>query len=408
MKASMKKLLYFSPLPPHKSGIADYSMALIAGLAEHFDITIAVEPIRIINPGLYNVDEKDLFRHYSPELYEKYKVKQVGWDEINFNDYDYRIYNLGNNPYYHSYMYDYALHYPGLVILHDYVLFYLVVGRYWGDKQRFFKKVFKIGGLKGLVLIGKLLLRRRHPLHCEYDRVQSFNFEILNSKNKIMVHSNFAKQKILNEFPQKENEIHIVNMISDPQDETETSSEEIKKKFNIGADDIIISSFGHIAETKLNHVVCKIIKALSKDYSRLRYIMVGEGGYIDHYLDGKVIRKTGYVDLRDFVGFIKASDLVINLRNPSMGETSAAVIRILREGKPCVVSDDAWFSELPSNTVIKISNARVEEELNSVILDFLKSRDKFQHFGERARQMIKDDYSSKSVSLKIKNLLENS
>jgi glycosyltransferase involved in cell wall biosynthesis len=49
-----------------------------------------------------------------------------------------------------------------------------------------------------------------------------------------------------------------------------------------------------------------------------------------------------------------ACDVLVNLRYPTMGETSGSVIRALSLGKPLVVSDVGWFGELPDDTVLKV------------------------------------------------------
>ena len=49
-----------------------------------------------------------------------------------------------------------------------------------------------------------------------------------------------------------------------------------------------------------------------------------------------------------------ACDVLVNLRSPTMGETSGSVIRGLSLGKPMLVSDVGWFSELPDGVALKI------------------------------------------------------
>jgi hypothetical protein len=49
-----------------------------------------------------------------------------------------------------------------------------------------------------------------------------------------------------------------------------------------------------------------------------------------------------------------ACDVLVNLRAPTMGETSGAVIRGLSLGKPMLVSDVGWFAELPDGAALKI------------------------------------------------------
>ena len=46
--------------------------------------------------------------------------------------------------------------------------------------------------------------------------------------------------------------------------------------------------------------------------------------------------------------------MLVNLRSPTMGETSAMVVRALSLGKPLVVSDVGWFSELPDEVAVKV------------------------------------------------------
>ena len=43
-----------------------------------------------------------------------------------YDKYDYLVYNVGNNPDFHSYIYEAALAHPGMIILHDYMLYYLL------------------------------------------------------------------------------------------------------------------------------------------------------------------------------------------------------------------------------------------------------------------------------------------
>jgi hypothetical protein len=49
-----------------------------------------------------------------------------------------------------------------------------------------------------------------------------------------------------------------------------------------------------------------------------------------------------------------ACDVLVNLRYPTMGETSGSVIRGLSLGKAMVVSDVGWFGELPDDVALKV------------------------------------------------------
>ena len=56
-----------------------------------------------------------------------------------------------------------------------------------------------------------------------------------------------------------------------------------------------------------------------------------------------------------------------------MGETSGSVIRALAAGRPLVVSDVGWFSELPDAVAAKVPVGSREVETLAAFLDALAS-----------------------------------
>ena len=66
-----------------------------------------------------------------------------------------------------------------------------------------------------------------------------------------------------------------------------------------------------------------------------------------------------------------ACDVCVNLRSPTMGETSGSVIRQLSLGKPVVVSDVGWFAELPDDVALKVPVGADETETLHAALELL-------------------------------------
>ena len=64
-------------------------------------------------------------------------------------------------------------------------------------------------------------------------------------------------------------------------------------------------------------------------------------------------RARSWVDERRLWALMAGADVCVNLRHPTMGETSGSVIRALSLGKPLVVSDVGWFSELPEGVALR-------------------------------------------------------
>jgi len=374
------------------SGISDYSEVLIYGLKRYFDITLLIDDYRLTNKRLYKDFDVKIYKN-NPRV---------------LNSFDFRIYNLGNNPQFHGYIYEAALVCSGLIILHDVVLYYLTVGLY-ENKGILYSKIYELAGAWGLHLTKNSTKSGKNLLECKkLAPYLPLNDEILNSGNKIMVHSDCAYQRI-SEVVKEPDLIKKINMIDHVASIGDKGGfidkETLFKKYDIPEDALIIGSFGHIDQTKLNHTVCQVVTSLNEKFeNQLTYLMVGEGGYIDEYL-GAHIRKTGYVDLAEFNSFIKYMDIIVNLRYPSMGETSGAMIRALGLGKPCIVSDDAWFSELPDDVVIKVKNERIDKELHESLLRLLENPDLMENLSHKAKAYIRSEHGVEKTSKEIADFL---
>jgi glycosyltransferase involved in cell wall biosynthesis len=70
--------------------------------------------------------------------------------------------------------------------------------------------------------------------------------------------------------------------------------------------------------------------------------------------DSEAIVREQYVPEERLWSLMAACDVTVNLRFPTMGETSGSVLRCLSLGKPAVVSDVGWFAELPDDVALKV------------------------------------------------------
>jgi len=374
-----------------KSGISDYSEVLIYGLKRHFDITLLIDDYRLENK----------------KLYQDFKVKVYKKDPLVFKLFDFWIYNIGNNPHFHSYIYESAIKKPGLIILHDFVEYYLTVGTY-RDKGALYSKIYEMADVAGIDLIMTHTKGQEDLLGCkDLAPKLPLNRELINSENKIMVHSNYAHAQV-SEIIDDESRLRKINQVEQVSDNEEFIEKEILfEQFGIPENALTICSFGGVDRTKLNHMVCTTVIRLNKKYAGgLIYLMVGEGDYIDGLLSS-YIKKTGRVSLAEFNSFIKHSSIVVNLRHPSMGETSAAVIRTLGIGKPCIVSDDAWFSELPDDVVIKVNNRNIKKDLHDSLARLLENPDLMEKMSKRAKDYIRREHGITKISDEITDFLRS-
>lgn len=387
-------MLYASPFNPMQSGISDYSEVLVKALQKEFKVTLLIRDYKMTNQEL--VDSCDILNYDT--------------DDIPYDDFDYIVYNIGNQPSYHDYIYRCCLEHPGMIILHDLCLYYLTIGvhGYYGDM---FGTIYKQEGIQGLHRVKNAIKKESNNLLlCKsLAEEMSLNKEILQSENKFMVHSEYTYHKILETGYVKAEKIKKINHIALIDSNTEyMAKEELFNKFGIPQDAMIIASFGFISSTKLNHIVCQVISKMAECLNKkICYVMVGEGTYVDEYIDGKVIFKTGYTELEEFNSFIKYSDVVINLRHPSLGETSGALIRILGLGKVCVISDEGWFSEIPDECAIKVKMTGIEQTLEEKITELIQYPEKRMEYEKNAENYISSEYSSEIIAHQIADFLDS-
>ena len=75
-----------------------------------------------------------------------------------------------------------------------------------------------------------------------------------------------------------------------------------------------------------------------------------------------------------------------------MGETSGSAIRALSLGKPLVVSDVGWFSELPGDAVLKVAVDEHEEETLGAALEALTNPAVRAAMGAKALELVQREH----------------
>lgn len=374
------KLLYISPLWPVHSGISEYSESLLKGLNEYFDITVLIDN--------YKVEHDELLEKFN--ICHKDKI-------LDFSKYDYYLYNFGNNPDAHEYMYDLFLEYPGEIILHDLSLYYLTVEHY-RQKGRLFEKIYEMEGTEGITIVKDTIKNGSKTdllLYKELAAKLLLNDEIIGNATRIFVHSEYSKNKILEKF--HDAEVHVIPLVNCMPHIKSWHKFNLRKKFNIREDEIIIGSAGFIAPSKQCELCCQAVLEYNQSHMRkIHYVMVGEGDYVDSYLN-EYIHKTNRLDNEDFFSALSECDLIFNLRYPYNGESSATLLQCMMLKKRCVVTDIGWFSELDDGIVYKVPQNISYEELSVKIDEFLEENE----IQEKAYKYSSQQCSEKEVAKMI-------
>jgi glycosyltransferase involved in cell wall biosynthesis len=117
--------------------------------------------------------------------------------------------------------------------------------------------------------------------------------------------------------------------------------------------------------------------------------------------------RDGWVDERRLWALMAGVDACVNLRHPTMGETSGNVIRSLSLGKPLVVSDVGWFSELPESVALKVPVDAREVDTLEAGLELLATRpDVREQMGAAAAELARREHDLERVADRYAAALE--
>jgi glycosyltransferase involved in cell wall biosynthesis len=332
------KVAVFSPMPPERSGIADYSALLLPALRERCDLVVVARGKKKVPRGT-----------------------------------DLCVYHIGNNPEAHGWIVEALRRTPGLVVLHDFVLHHLVAGLTIGrrDGHGYLDAMEREGGVVGR-LLGHAVLDKRIPPLWE-SRPEDFHLagEVLDRATGLIVHSAYVRDR-----SREAGFARPVWVIPHP-------------AFPVPAGppaDVsgapLFGTFGNVNATKRVPQLLEAFAHVRTEHADARLLLVGAvspGFDLDRRLqrlglEGAGLVREGYVDEARLWALMKACDVHVSLRSPTMGETSGTAIRALALGKPLVVSDVGWFAELPGDVALKVPVDDREVETLGAALELLASR----------------------------------
>jgi len=155
---------------------------------------------------------------------------------------------------------------------------------------------------------------------------------------------------------------------------------------------LVFISAGQVTPSRQIDLVLRAFAAVRESCPQARYLIVGEWCHPDLSLEQllqdlhlqDVVRHIGFVeDLAEFDDWIASADVFVNLRHPTVGETSAVVLRALTAGVPVIVSENGWYAELPDTCCVKVPPQDLAA-LTTAMRDLATDVEKRRRLGERA------------------------
>ena len=314
---------YWAPLPPARTGVADYAAALLAELRRHGRVEVA--------PASCDV----------------------------------ALYQLGNNAL-HAAIYRRALNQPGVAILHDAVLHHFLLGHL--DEPAYIEEfVYNYGewsrGLAAELWRGRAA-SGADSRYFEYGMLRRAAEQSL----AIVVH-NPAAGEAVKRHASGARVVEIPHLFQAPAAMPAPAEvERWRQRRGIPPAAFLFGVFGYLRESKRLMTVLEAFTALRRE--RPHAALLAAGGFASPDLEraaGPLLAAPGivrlpYLEEREFWTAAAAVDACVNLRDPGAGETSGIAIRLMGIGKPVLLTEGPETARFPADACIRIARGAAERD----------------------------------------------
>lgn len=334
------RVAYVTPWPPQRTGVAHYAQEMASYLSEYADLTLYVEDPSDVAPPLHGMQARSLTN--LPAEAEQY-------DTI--------LYHIGNNTQFHRAIYQLAWEIPGVVDLHDYNLNPFLADAFLGTEQDYlyYAAALEAYGITRDSIPSQGLDTFEFPM----------SLALAKRSHATIVHSSWVRDQLCDA-----SNVHVVPHGSENHSlkQRPIDVEPLRQRLDIDAKEFVVLSPGFVHRLKRIDVVLKAVKALVDRGIPVRFVIAGAIVEPSLGIEEQVrelglescVTISGYLSEEDLDAAIALSDVVVNLRCPSLGESSGTLLRAFSQGKACIVSNYQQYAELPNDVCWKADTDELE------------------------------------------------
>lgn len=347
---------FYSPLPPLRSGVADYAQALLGAL-----------PAGV----------------------------RVGADG------DVNLYHMGNNGL-HAGIYQRAIARPGVVVLHDAVLHHFHLGA-MARQDYVAEFVYCYGGWYRGLAEELWAGRSRSASDERYFRWPMVR-RLAERSRAVVVHNAGAAEMVRREAPNAT--IAIIPHLPLPAPLVDgVELERWRARRGILPSHTLFGLMGFLREAKRVMAVLRVFQQLRRHREDIWLLVAGSTASsdlqraVEPLLGEPGILREEHLPEADFQLCAAACDAGINLRYPAAGESSGMTARWLQVGRPVLVSDTAENGGLPLAACPRVSTGlSEEEELAAFLIWLADSPVRRAEAGRAARQWAQREMSLPAIA----------
>ena len=345
--SSLEKIVICTPLLPEETGIADFFNPVIHSLHVKKEIVFVRNQV---SANYYQCPECPQQISVIP----KDKIYSINKEKSVF------VYNIGNSSF-HILSLSLIQEFPGVVILHDVSLSGLMRVAEQADNPESDMGNLVLKGLSTLNGISSVF--KKAPFEFIHDK--RLNRIILENATSIIVHNDRAKELVKQDFALiDESAICVTSLPVDPRTITTSQNSESNT----------ICIFGRIANSKMFEEIIEAWK-ISKTGNSGRYQLVFVGQIFSPDFETclkEAPEKFRISHIQEFSKnvyqeFLSRAIIAIQLRRSDKGESSGAIIDVMRNSIPLITNDRNLMNDISESYYSLIPKDFLVEQLSNCI-----------------------------------------
>lgn len=379
-----RKLAWVSPLPPAHTDIAAYSARLF-GTGEHPDVTL-------VHTGEGAVPSIGRCRIEPLSALPQLMAREAHLP----------VYHIGNNADFHGPIVEAARLYPGLVVAHDFQLQDLLLGMYQRHTDWFETYQSAMGlhyGESGRE--AALAVDTGFTRHSEIGGRYPLIEEVCINALGVVTHNPLLMEEI-------RDRTGLPTAFLPLPYPCDQSLGEGRQPYTGGPFQLLI--FGYIGTNRgLREVFAAMARnpLLHLDIAGKVTDEIALDTMLREYAIGERVRQRGFLSELELDEAIANAHLVVNLRNPTMGEASGSQLRIWSVGAPSLVSNHGWYGDLPDETVFKVDPDNATGGLLALVDEIVADPDRALAIARAGRDGLRRDHDPATYLRTFHELAEN-
>ena len=378
------RVALFAPLPPVRSGVATYTARLLPHLSRVLELDVWI-PDGAPDPGSYT-DGMQVIRYED----RAYNGELQGYDLI--------VYVLGNDATAHASAFNMSRRLPGVVWLHDAYLGHFFAGYYLNlrhDREGYVEVMGCGYGARGAMLASEIVNQRVPPIWETHPGALPLLAPAIAGARGVLVHSQEAVERL------RRDGVGLPTLVVPLAAPLEFLRAAGVSKSRPGGS-LVVGCFGQSTPNKYFDLVKRVIAEL---YDAGHDVRLVTAGHQPSTKDEPFVKALGFLRDHEYMMAMAGVDIVVALREPTLGEASAVVVEAMALGKSVIVCKTGWYGDLPPRAVLQL--ARVEATgLRNALLSLLRDPDQLRAYGAAARQYAGSCLHPDSVAQRVRSAFQ--